>query len=518
MDHDDDIATIFDRHSARLDMHALGKLPASQLRLLHGDLLALCRARRPNVEADPNALARAAHAAETTLDALEAHPEVVSAAADRIMRASADDQIDAAAGGSPQRPPAAASSRAARPLNMSPRARASVANIRAAGGARITADDLREHLGDAARDVLRGAAGRRRVATIEASGQITRLGEDPSTNERLIASACAERGRALRASGGICSPSAAVYDLPMLATDARPVRDALVQFVADRGGVRFIGPPTLSDVAAGVSVWTAANDANPSSPTTKPTVTLTCGQVQEVLVNAITQSVKVGNFRQRYFPEQVDAWLRALSAEHARVAELALLTTMSTGSINAVTNAVLGASRDVLTTIDRAASAYRSRQRLAPDEILTFIAPAWLRDLVRVDLTRESFTEPSELSVTYAQIDAMLASRNVSPVWSLDWEPAAAQADGLLDGWQSTCPALLFHPSSWLFLDGGELNIGVVRDATLVGTNDFLIFSESMENVAMRGIESLLVTMTLCPDGSTSAPVDITGTVCPQGS
>jgi len=63
-----------------------------------------------------------------------------------------------------------------------------------------------------------------------------------------------------------------------------------------------------------------------------------------------------------------------------------------------------------------------------------------------------------------------------------------------------------------------SLNVGVVRDQTLVGTNDFLVFSESMENVAMRGVESLLITMDLCPDGSTSAAIDISGTVCPQGS
>ncbi len=59
---------------------------------------------------------------------------------------------------------------------------------------------------------------------------------------------------------------------------------------------------------------------------------------------------------------------------------------------------------------------------------------------------------------------------------------------------------------------------GAARDSTLVGTDDYLVFSESMENVAMRGVESVLITMTLCPDGTTSAPIDIAGTVCPQGS
>jgi hypothetical protein len=96
-------------------------------------------------------------------------------------------------------------------------------------------------------------------------------------------------------------------------------------------------------------------------------------------------------------------------------------------------------------------------------------------------------------------------------------ESTSPAADGLLDGWASTCSALLFHPSTWIFLDGGTLNLGAVRDATLVGTDDFLIFSETMENVTKRGVESLALTMTLCADGTTSAPISIND-VCPQGS
>ncbi len=111
----------------------------------------------------------------------------------------------------------------------------------------------------------------------------------------------------------------------------------------------------------------------------------------------------------------------------------------------------------------------------------------------------------------------MFTSGNISPVWSLDWSPAP-QVDGALVGWPSSCDALLFPQSTFIFLDGGELNLGVVRDATLVGTNDAIVFSESMEAVAKRGVESLHLDMDLCPDGSSSAAVDVHGTVCPQGS
>jgi hypothetical protein len=131
---------------------------------------------------------------------------------------------------------------------------------------------------------------------------------------------------------------------------------------------------------------------------------------------------------------------------------------------------------------------------------------------------RGSGSRATRLAISYEQIDAMFTARGVSPVWSIDWSPAATQADGALDGWPPSCDALLFAPSTWIFLDGGVLNLGVVRDATLVGTNDFVVFSETMEAVARRGQESMHLSMDLCADGSTSAPVDIQGTVCPQGS
>jgi hypothetical protein len=61
------------------------------------------------------------------------------------------------------------------------------------------------------------------------------------------------------------------------------------------------------------------------------------------------------------------------------------------------------------------------------------------------------------------------------------------------------------------------MSFGVIRDKALVQTNEYVIFSEVMENCALHGVESLNVEMVLCPDGSSSAAVDVTGGVSPQG-
>jgi len=72
-------------------------------------------------------------------------------------------------------------------------------------------------------------------------------------------------------------------------------------------------------------------------------------------------------------------------------------------------------------------------------------------------LSREAFAEPSELSISGEMIDGMLTACNVSPVWTVDWDPSPAQHDGMLVGWQSSYQALLFAPGSWIFIDGGLL-------------------------------------------------------------
>jgi len=47
-------------------------------------------------------------------------------------------------------------------------------------------------------------------------------------------------------------------------------------------------------------------------------------------------------------------------------------------------------------------------------------------------------------------------------------------------------------------------------------TNDYQIFAETFEGEAFVGIEAVHITMNLCPDGSSSATVDISP--CTTGS
>ena len=115
----------------------------------------------------------------------------------------------------------------------------------------------------------------------------------------------------------------------------------------------------------------------------------------------------------------------------------------------------------------------------------------------------------------YAEIDAYIASRGIITTYALDTAGGAshfaAQSSGAMNEFPDTFIWYLFSEGSFLFLDGGTLDLGVIRDSTLVGTNDYKMFVETFENVALVGVESLQVTSTINVNGVAAALRDTLG-------
>lgn len=345
---------------------------------------------------------------------------------------------------------------------------------------------------------------------VDQHGPERTLGRDPIENERKIRAVTSIP--AVTASGGRCAPSPVRYDFPTVGSDAQPVRDqTLTRFGVDRGGIRLFPPVTFDDVDGGVGTWTNTTDTTPAE-NVKPCVVMTCPSDDETIVEAITRCLQVGNFRARFFAEQVEEWLTKLAQWQARYAESKRLTTMGTLSTQVSVATVLGTSVDVLTTLDRATAGYISRHR-APGQRFRFTAPEWLRAQIRTDIARTAYgTAEERLATADATIDSFFSARGINVTWHLDGESGqifGSQADGALVGWPSTVVTYLHAEGDFLNLDGGSLDLGIVRDSVLNGTNDFQIFAETFEQVAFHGVEALRLTIDTCPDGSTSAPVDI---------
>jgi hypothetical protein len=336
------------------------------------------------------------------------------------------------------------------------------------------------------------------------------LGTDAESNADKIEAVVGQD--ALVASGGHAAPVEVKYDIYGVgSTTVRPVRDALPRFQADRGGIRFVTPPSFAagTYANAVGVWTAATDEAPYS-NTKTSYTVTAAAENTVSTDAVTLQLQFGNLMTRAYPELIARHNELALVQHAREAEQNLLTNIGSGSTAVTSSSLIGFGRDFLVQLRRAATAYRSRHRLSPDAVLKAIIPSWVYDAMAADLTL-SMPGDGTLSVSQAEINGYLASINVDLVASPDATPFGAQSTGAMVEFPDSFVWYLFAEGTFLFLDGGTLDLGIIRDSTLVGTNDYKMFVETFENVAKVGIESLAITSTISVNGVAAALRDTTG-------
>ncbi len=309
----------------------------------------------------------------------------------------------------------------------------------------------------------------------------------------------------LTASGGICAPLTPLYDLDVISVADRPVRAALAGFQATRGGISVPTPLSLADVEGGVGVVTADEDALGGTFATKECVVIDCDPYTDCEIEAIYACIQHGNFGARTWPERVAALGDLLAAQHAKIAEIELLDGLTAGSTAVTDEAKYGATSTLLQGILKASAAMRSRHRMRPETRLRAILPAWSIDLLVADMVHTPY---DRFERTRDGLTALLSSiGGVSASFYLDTPTGggqifAAQSAGALLEFPTTVIWYLFPEATWLFLDGGELDLGIVRDSILNSTNDFQIFMETFEGICMVGHESLVITSTVCPNGS----------------
>ena len=315
---------------------------------------------------------------------------------------------------------------------------------------------------------------------------------------------------AIVAAGGHVAPFEVRYDIFGFGTTGRPVRDALPRFQADRGGIRFITPPVLSDYADAVGVWTAANDAATTpNPAAKTSLTVTAAGENTVATDAVTLQMQFGNLATRAYPELIARHNELGLIQHAREAEQNLLAKIASASTAVTTSSLIGFGRDFLVQVGRAAAAYRSRHRLEADAPLRVIIPSWVKDAMAADL---ALAMPGDSTLNaYSEIDGYLSARGVVVSYSLDQNVYGAQGASALLEFADSFTWYLFAEGTFLFLDGGTLDLGIIRDSSLVGTNDYKMFIETFEGIAKVGIEGLAITSTISVNGVAAALRDTTG-------
>ena len=235
-----------------------------------------------------------------------------------------------------------------------------------------------------------------------------------------------------------------------------------------------------------------------------------CLPFEDAVLEAVTMCLCFDNLTGRVFPELIRAHNELALVQHARVTEQFFLSKIKEQSTHEITaTGTLSAAADLLTQVDRVAAAIRYRNRISPTQSFRGIFPYWIKDMIRSDMAMRmpgdggtNFTAADNL------IDQWFRARNINPTWSLE---SAFDAEALntiddldsnCDWWPTEIEWDLFAEGTWLVLDGGTLDLGVIRDSTHVANNTYCEFTESFYNVARVGGESVHVTSTLNVTGA----------------
>lgn len=319
---------------------------------------------------------------------------------------------------------------------------------------------------------------------------------------------------ALTAAGGNCAPLTPYYALQNISVQDRPVRDALAGFIADRGGITWMPPPALSSITTAVGYVTEAHDRQGGTYAAKTCQTVACVALQTQQVDSVFACLTFGNLMGRSYPELVAHENNLARAAHARLAETLLLDTIKAGSVHTTGAAVNGAINTYFGHLLEEAAALRSANRMGASARLRVLAPSWIRDLLVLDIVRSQFDR-----FAYAQdgVEQLLDRFNLNVSFYLDGSSDggqiyAAQTAGVVLPFPTTVETYMFPEGTWLFLDAGTLDLGIVRDSVLNAQNQYQLFAETFEHAAKVGVVSSLITSTICPNGVVAAPG--TGLTC----
>lgn len=232
--------------------------------------------------------------------------------------------------------------------------------------------------------------------------------------------------QALVAAGGLCAPVETLYEVPVIGSQARPIKGALAPFQAERGGIRYRMAYSAADAVNGVGVWTITDDAAVTVDGRDPQKTcyrVDCPALSEEVVESIYLCLQFSNLTSRYDPEGTAAALKMGMIAHARRAENQLLAKiLSTSKLLTSAAQELGAVRWTLGEFDHALAYYRQRHRLEEGPNLTWLAPAWVKSMWRADLAYQMAAGDwiEALAVSEERINQLFRARGVNPVWHLD--------------------------------------------------------------------------------------------------
>jgi hypothetical protein len=348
------------------------------------------------------------------------------------------------------------------------------------------------------------------LASIETKHKYSlRKGDDAHNIATLakVADEDAAQGN-LVAAGGFCAPPQVLYSFFNIATRAGILNLPTVN--APRGSISLPVSPSLGDFIGQTGIateWTNTNDIEPTSPATKPPYVFVCPEFQDCEVSAWPTIQQFGNFAGRFFPEAIaNSQQLALIAADREINAARIAFLVAAAVAGNVSSTGGGTLVNLAHNLASNASDYRATYGMAFDAVLDVVLPHWVRDAAYADAITRDSTNGSSLN---AWLGAMFSELNLRPQFVYDLDP---QTDGLFE---LEANVLMYAPGTVVELDGGTLDLGVVRDSDLNSLNNFQTFVEPFIGWCVPGHEIRSLTINVCANGSTGDRVDI---ACPTVS
>jgi hypothetical protein len=279
---------------------------------------------------------------------------------------------------------------------------------------------------------------------------------------------------------------------------------------------------TVDRADGGVTVIEESEDAQGGTFATKACRDIECASWTDTFIGAISHCLEVGTLNARTWPEGVALELDNLMAGHAATAETRLLNRIKALSIKVNAVSPYNAIHGLIYAIVRAQASISNVLRSERDASYTALIPEWMTKLMVADLAAQSSME--ERYAAASQVERYLSQLNVNVGWYKDSPTAlgglsqnfADEVDATdLDNFPLEAQIGLFLNGTFIHLDGGSLELGLVRDSTLNHLNNHELFGEIFENVARVGPDQATrwIDLDVCPNGT--FPALATALACP---
>ena len=262
---------------------------------------------------------------------------------------------------------------------------------------------------------------------------------------------------------------------------------------------------------AGTTTGGTAGALDPSNP--KPCATLVCIDEAVCYIEAFSTCLKVDNLQYRITPDLVEEAQADLATAYQLAKEAWILNFMKGIGTDITLNFQgLSAAVGIVFALDTAAVGYRKAHLLSSTATIQAFIPRDKFGLVALDVAIACGVDDpiaAMARMTEADVANELRRRNIDPVFYSDPKlagSAVADADDLFNLVYGDDLANIFAagaapaqtdvdgvfvgaPGAVTKLDGGTLDLGLVRDSVLNGTNDLQIFMEEWLGLCNRGIE-----------------------------